>query len=194
MLSGPYDKNGQRVRWPWTLLTLHRNHLNGGRCPSKATINGKTVIITGANTGIGKETAQELAQRGMMFCCHSAGLSFTLTQLSHIARGSDHYGMPGRGEVWGSCKGNTWEDPKSTRLCLSPRPGLLEIRPRVCGENRARWANYTRHIQSSLLENLVRISSSACRGAACGCADKQRRRYEMPCVEDRRRLWHAVWS
>ncbi|KAG7227760.1 hypothetical protein INR49_013554, partial [Caranx melampygus] len=32
------------------------NYVTGGRCPSKATIPGKTVVITGANTGIGKET------------------------------------------------------------------------------------------------------------------------------------------
>ena len=45
-------------------LYLLRRFCAGGSCKGNARLDGRTVIVTGSNTGIGKETAKDLYGRG----------------------------------------------------------------------------------------------------------------------------------
>ena len=41
-----------------------RSWAAGGICTSEVRMDGKTIVITGCNTGIGFETAKDLSKRG----------------------------------------------------------------------------------------------------------------------------------
>jgi len=66
--------------------------MQGPRCPGNYKIDGKTVIITGGSTGIGKETALELAERGgriVLACRDKVKAESTAAEIREVTRNQD---------------------------------------------------------------------------------------------------------
>jgi FlaA1/EpsC-like NDP-sugar epimerase len=58
-----------------------------GHCKSKSSLNGKVFIVTGANSGIGKETVRELARRKARVIMACRDLETAKNAIEEIRRG-----------------------------------------------------------------------------------------------------------
>jgi len=73
-----------------SVLALINLYSQGGWCSSKARLDGKTVVITGCNTGIGKITAMDLSKRGakvVMLCRDTAKANLAAQEIKAETKG-----------------------------------------------------------------------------------------------------------
>ena len=73
------------------ILVFVRRYFQGARCASMVRLTGKTVVLTGGNSGIGKATAVQLARRGarVVLGCREVEKSQTALQEIKQQSGSD---------------------------------------------------------------------------------------------------------
>uniref|UniRef100_A0A3Q2QMW8 Si:ch211-107o10.3 n=1 Tax=Fundulus heteroclitus TaxID=8078 RepID=A0A3Q2QMW8_FUNHE len=69
-----------------------RRWMAGGVCRSKARLDGKTVLITGANAGIGKVTAMDMAQRGarVIMACRDIPKAYSAADEIRVKTGNSN--------------------------------------------------------------------------------------------------------
>ena len=60
LVSNSYALHATCIIGAGIVLVFVRRYFQGARCASTATLRGKTVVLTGGNSGIGKATAVEL--------------------------------------------------------------------------------------------------------------------------------------
>jgi len=73
-----------------TSLLLIKSYFNGGVCKLAKDLTGKVIIITGANSGIGKETAAELARLGATVILACRDIDKTLAVVSELQSKTDN--------------------------------------------------------------------------------------------------------
>jgi retinol dehydrogenase-12 len=73
-------------------LVLAKKYFNGGRCRVWRDLHGQIAVITGGNTGIGKETAVELARMGCTVIIGSRDVGKSKLAVTYIkhASGNDN--------------------------------------------------------------------------------------------------------